>query len=196
MRFIEYRASLNERFLNAIGSSQLKDEHVDSVWELLQKSYAPIGGIKGSGFSSKKDMIDNIPFWKMVKKNGKIIAVQMYKDNEGRKRVAVGTDGSQAAKEQLREIYKADFQRSYFEISGPSLSFAVRTVGEDFIVKYQKSKEEAEDILREPLREPDDNEMEQKFPKLKRFMYSRSFGGSWKTKIMIGTTGKKIISTD
>ena len=42
-----------------------REKWVDQAWEMLNKTYAPIGGIKGSGFSSREDMIKNIPFWKL-----------------------------------------------------------------------------------------------------------------------------------
>lgn len=58
----------------------MREKYAEQVWDVLQFSYRDIGGIKGSGFSSIQDMIDNIPFWKMVTKNGEVHAVVMYKD--------------------------------------------------------------------------------------------------------------------
>ncbi len=83
--------------INNLFTKDKKQEVVDIVWDLLQKSYAPIGGIKGSGFNSKEDMY-NIPFWKTVTVNNKIVAGIMYKDKDFRKTVAVFTDGTKVGK--------------------------------------------------------------------------------------------------
>lgn len=95
-----FEQTLTEKFINLIGEKDIekKREYADRVWDILQRSYAKIGGIKGSGFKSKEDMIKNIPFWKIMKSNGKVIAVKLYKDKNGRKSVAGGTDGSKEAK--------------------------------------------------------------------------------------------------
>ena len=39
---------------------QEKEKYVDEVWDMLQTAYSSIGGIKGSGFESKEDMIKKI----------------------------------------------------------------------------------------------------------------------------------------
>lgn len=54
-----------------LSSSEAKEKYVDEVWQILQDSYKYCGGIHGSGFKSKQDMIDNVPFWKLQKKGGK-----------------------------------------------------------------------------------------------------------------------------
>jgi hypothetical protein len=81
---------INERFVN-LNSNQLID-YIDPVWNILQKSYAPIGGFKTA--SSRQDLLKKVNFAKLVKKNDKIIAVRLYKDQNGRKGIAGGTDGS------------------------------------------------------------------------------------------------------
>ncbi len=40
-----YKEYINETFVNLIGDNQDKQKYVDEVWNLLQKSYADIGGI-------------------------------------------------------------------------------------------------------------------------------------------------------
>ena len=42
-----------------------REKYAPAVWDLIQQSYAKIGGIKGKGFSSPDDMIMSIPFWKL-----------------------------------------------------------------------------------------------------------------------------------
>lgn len=89
MKFVEFlQGELNERFINALpNDDDIKQKFADQVWDVLQYSYRELGGLKGSGFNSKEDMIKNIPFWKMVTKNGVVHAVVMYKDRGGRKSV-------------------------------------------------------------------------------------------------------------
>ena len=58
MGTISFKRFLEERFVNALPKDEdLKAKYADKAWELLQKSYAPIGGIKGKGFESKEDMM-------------------------------------------------------------------------------------------------------------------------------------------
>jgi hypothetical protein len=185
---------LNERYINAL-DTETKKLYADEVWDILQKSYASIGGIKGSGFDSKEDMIQNIPFWKLVKKNGKIVAVFLYKDSNGRKMVALGTDGSKEGKEALTQLTKGDLQqgRSYSEISGKYLSFVINNFSGD-LKKYLVKPEDAAKILGKELTYPvpdSDPELEL-HPGFKDYLYSREIGGHPHTKLMIGTSGKKI----
>lgn len=49
----------------------------------------------------------------MAIKDEKVLAVAMYKDKEGRKLIAIGTDGSQEAKKKIAEIMRNDLDRSY-----------------------------------------------------------------------------------
>ena len=97
-KFLDYKddlEELQEGFTNLLPHhGELKRKHVDAVWDMLQHSYAKIGGIHGSGFSSKEDMIAKIPMWKIGKTGGRVNSVVLYKDKEGRKSVAAGTDGS------------------------------------------------------------------------------------------------------
>jgi hypothetical protein len=87
-----------------LSSSEAKEKYVDEVWQILQDSYKYCGGIHGSGFKSKQDMIDNVPFWKLQKKGGKIVACVMYKDKGGRKMVALGSDGSAEGKKAVKQF--------------------------------------------------------------------------------------------
>lgn len=72
---------IDESFENLIGfdkkTIEKKKQYAQDVYAILQQSYQKIGGVKGSGFSSIQDMIDNIYFWKLYKQNGKVAAVLM-----------------------------------------------------------------------------------------------------------------------
>jgi len=177
-----------ERFVNIQPNDlEKRVRYATPVWDMLQKSYAPIGGIHGSGFNSKEDMIKNIPFWKLATKNDKLVAVAMYKDKAGRKRVAVGTDGTPVGKEMFKTIAKDDVKhkRSYGEFSGPSLAFQIKNI--DNIKDHVIPVEKVEKIVGEEIKQPpaDDPEL-LKFPALKDFFYQRKVGNDWHTKIMIG----------
>lgn len=109
-----------------IFDEETKRKYANEVFELLQNAYSKIGGIKGSGFSSPEDMIQNIPFWKLFIYKGKVIACMMYKDKGGRKMVAIGSirDKTNPLYDKSKEIVftmmKDDVKtfRSYGEISG------------------------------------------------------------------------------
>ena len=126
---------LNEKYLN-IFNKETKQQYADEVYALLQKSYQPLGGLKGNGFSSPDDMIDSIPLWKLYFNQGTLECVIMYKDKGGRKLVALGVSGSPKSKQELRKIIAKEFDRSYFEVSGALLKFMVKNFGEDFLLTY------------------------------------------------------------
>lgn len=189
--FEEY---LTERYKNLIGDAPDKEQYKDAAFRMLQSSYAPIGGIHGSGFRSPDDMVKNIPFWKLVIKNGAPVALAMYKDKGGRKRVAIATDGSAEGKAGIQGILREDYSRAYFEISDRSLSFQAKILGYDFLAKYAKTPEQAAKISGDPVQPAPAGDPEvQRHPQLAKFFYQREIGGRLHTKIMFGTTGKKIV---
>ena len=188
---------LVERFVNLLGDDPEKDKYVDVVWDMITKSYARIGGIQGKGFSTKEDLINNIPFWKLVRKDGDIVAGAFYRDKEGRKRVAVATNGTDTGKVALASIMANDFDRAYFEVSDPSLRFMVKQVGLDFVQGYARSVEQAQQISGDELQAPPANDPHVvKYPSLANNFYQRDIGGHMHTKIMLGTTGNKIVVSD
>ncbi len=188
---------LVERFVNLLGDDPEKDKYVDVVWDMITKSYARIGGIQGKGFSTKEDLINNIPFWKLVRKDGDIVAGAFYRDKAGRKRVAVATNGTDTGKVALASIMANDFDRAYFEVSDPSLRFMVKQVGLDFVQGYARSVEQAQQISGDELQAPPANDPHVvKYPSLANNFYQRDIGGHMHTKIMLGTTGNKIVVSD
>jgi len=188
---------LVERFVNLLGDDPEKDKYVDVVWDMITKSYARIGGVQGKGFSSKEDLINNIPFWKLVRKDGDIVAGAFYRDKEGRKRVAVATNGTDTGKVALASIMANDFDRAYFEVSDPSLGFMIKQVGLDFVQGYARSVEQAQQISGDELQAPPaDDPHVVKYPSLANNFYQRDIGGHMHTKIMLGTTGNKIVVSD
>lgn len=179
---------LSEKFLNLF-KVEAKQKHVDAVWDILQKSYKPIGGIKGGGFSSKEDMIARIPFWKLGKKDGKIRAVVMYKDKAGRKRVAAGTDGTKEGSQLLKAIVIEDLkqQRSYSETSGPLLKFIKRALSPAEFEKYTIPFEQVQKIK---AGSGDEIKYDSDIDDGRH--YKRKVGGEWIGKVMLGTSGRDI----
>lgn len=111
-----------EKYKNLFSYSQ-KSKYIDELFNMLISSYESIGGIKGRGFATPDDMLYNIPFIKIVLKNNKIVAAIFYKDKNGRKGVAMCTDGTKDGYIELKNIMREEFKRSYFEVSHMMLKF-------------------------------------------------------------------------
>lgn len=197
------KAFLIERYVNIIGDEDLKRKYADQVWDILQKSYAAIGGIKGNGFASKEDMIKNIPFWKLAVQNGKVEAAVMYKDKGGRKSVAMGTTGSTWGKTRAVEMIKADLSRSYGEKSKGSLGLLLKQFPEDVISQFLHTPKEvakiAGDDIITPLVDVDQKDWPadakltvSKYPFIKKYGYFREINGNQIFKVMVGTPNKAI----
>lgn len=54
---------LTEKFHNLFSAEQ-KEQYADQVWDILNQSYKPIGGLRG--IESKEDMIQSVPMWKVA----------------------------------------------------------------------------------------------------------------------------------
>jgi hypothetical protein len=201
---------ITERFINLVGDKDRdqKEKYKDQVFDMLQQSYKDIGGIKGSGFDSADDMVDGIPFWKLAKKDGKIVAVVLYKDKQGRKAVASGTDGSITGKRIMMDIVADEPSRSYAEKSKSALNFFIKTLGEQRAKAAMIPVDEVEGITGEqiiPVKSIpqdqwpiDDDELAstlktmEKYPFLRDYGYFREMGGNYYFKVMAGTPFLKI----
>ena len=196
---------LNEKFHNFFTADRKqKEKYVDEVWDLLQAAYADIGGIKGSGFGSKEDMIDKIPFWKIDVKKGKVISVNLYKDKGGRKLVATATDGSRKGMDSSVSTIKAASDREYGEKSKRALGLAIKTYGnkaKDVMVPVVEVKQimrgkeviaVTDYIAQGNKLEDDDAFTVEKYPQFIQFMYVRKIKGHYHLKIMFGVAGKTI----
>jgi len=196
------RSFLNEAFVNAIGTDDkamaLKDKYADQVWDVLQTSYKDIGGIQGKGFKNKEDMKSSIPFWKMSVKDGKVVAVIMYKGAGGRKSVAMGTDKSIPGKKAIMNMLPADIHRSFGEKSKGALGALMKTVPwsvlEPLVLKpAEVTKVTGKDVT--PISEykgdmpQDGKDTLAKYPELKPFAYIRNFGGEDHFKVSFGKPG-------
>ena len=104
---------LTERFVNLSNRDELS-QYIDEIWDIMQESYKYLEG----GFataSSKEELLDKVSFAKLVKKNNKIVAACLYKDKNGRKSIASGTDGSSEGKKWIMKLFQEDikFGRSW-----------------------------------------------------------------------------------
>jgi hypothetical protein len=194
MKTFQQLMTINERFVNLIGNDQKKSDYAEELYDILQKSYEPIGGIHGSGFENSQSMIEKIPFWKLAVKDGKIVAAILYKDKQGRKSVAVATDQSTIGKQQLANIIFADFSRAYIEVSSKMLSFLKKNTPTGFLNKNAIAFEKVQQLVKDDeIRRPSPNDEEiKRHPELRDFFYQREIGGQWHTKIMLGAPGKNI----
>jgi|GEM_PF-1815286 len=198
------KKNLFEGYKNFIGpdSRDKKELWVDEVWDILQQSYESLGGIKGSGFRSKQDMINNIPFWKLYTRAGKLVAVAMYKDKSGRKAVAIGTDGSDLGKRIVGDIFKSSLGVSYGEKSGPALATMMKSVSWEELRPFLFTPKEVEKITRKkviPIEDfgpenldPKDLRTYEKYPELIPYFYLRDLGGALRLKVLMGTPNLKI----
>lgn len=182
---------LNEHVINLLPKDITAKEHyADEVYSMLQKAYSKIGGLAGNGFSSVDDMIHNIDMWKLVKKDGKIIACVMYRNKAGRKGVAGATDGSADGKRAFAQLQNDDFSsgRSYIELSGPFLAFNNSRIPsfEKYVIPFEKVSKLLGKTIEKPS--PDDEEV-LKYPNFKDAFYRRMIGGEWHTKLLVGKSG-------
>jgi hypothetical protein len=197
---------INEAYVNAIGTDPkaiaTKKKYLKQVWDILQSSYESIGGIKGNGFQSPEAMLE-LPMWKLGVRDGRVHAVAVYKDKNGRKAVAVGTDGSNEGKWFISDMFKNEFERSYSEKSKAALGATLKTypfkVLEPFIISPDRVAEMNPQDRIIPIADLDRNEWPgdarltlSKYPQLIDYGYMRDIGGELVFKVMIGTPGKNI----
>lgn len=112
--------NINEHYITPISvDDRLK--YADEVFNILNKSYDRIGGL--FGINSPEDLVKQSSLWKLVRRNGKIVAARIYSDKRGgRKAIASGTDGSPEGKKGLYDIIKEDInfsdRNAWAEVSG------------------------------------------------------------------------------
>ena len=174
---------LTERILN-ITSSEDKQKYGKQVYAILQKSYEKIGGLKGSGFTSVEDMINNIPFWKIVKKGDDVVAVHMYKDKSGRKMVACGSDMSKQGRDITKRFLLDDIlrDRAYMEVSGRVLTYIKSILTDDEFKKYAIPAEKVKEVF-----------ANKQIEIVSEYEYKRQLGsGDEEVKVMFGTLKQPI----
>lgn len=165
---------ITERFVNALSKEDMK-KHIDTIWPMLVKAYESIGGM--AGMDSKEQLIDETDMWKMVRKNGKIIAIKCYTFKRGgRKSCYCATDGSKEGKEALYQMIADDMRlkdrNAWIECSG-----AVEHIYKKYGNATPIPAEIAQKILHDKpfIKINDDG-----------YHYTRKIGGEEHEKIMMG----------
>lgn len=108
-------------------NDDLREKHREEIHDILHKAYShpSIGGYGGLKSGSKeesdsihKDISDSII--KATRRNGKITAVNLYKNQHGRKTIAAGSDGTPKGKQDWKKIATEDHgqKRAWAEVSG------------------------------------------------------------------------------
>lgn len=96
-----------------------KQQYLDEVWDMIEDSYASIGGCN----CDKSELLGDNVYWKLTKRNGKITCVFLYKVTKfGRKMFVLATDGTKQGSLDLRKIVEEDVKQLdrnfYAEVSG------------------------------------------------------------------------------
>ena len=127
----------------------------------------------------------------------------MYKDRGGRKRVAAGTDGTEAGKIAYIKMAADEPGRSYGEVSKAALSTVIKNTPPDIFQASAKTPAQAAKILGKkviPLSKMNKKDIDKadlftldKYPQIKKFMYFRMIGDEYHGKVMVGKVGKTII---
>ena len=102
---------LNEHFINIDSKDrEKKEKFLDDVKSIIEFSYSKIGG--PLNINSYDELLKDKYFWKLNKKNDKIVACVIYKVNGlGRKYSLCGSDGTPEGKEALYQIMREDIDR-------------------------------------------------------------------------------------
>lgn len=216
---IRFKQFINETIDNLfLTDTDKREKYVDQIWDILQHSYAKIGGIHGAGFNSKEEMIKTLPLWKIYRKGDKVKAVLIYKDKNGRKSVAAGTDGESDSKKFFAKMKTDEFKtsRAYSEVSDNALFFLIKNRKMDIlkdIIPYKEAvrivKENGDEVEQLSLRDQrafidevveffsakdayklgmSSDDMRKIISALSGACYRRKIGKYFHTKVMVGNT--------
>ena len=114
---------INEHFVNIFTKEidSTVNQYKEVVYDLLQKSYAPIGGLLG--VNDPDQLVLDSDMWKLVTRGSKVVAVAIYSMKRGgRKMIACGSDGTPEGKKDLYKILQEDIKmvdrKMWAEVSG------------------------------------------------------------------------------
>lgn len=176
--FIEQ--ALTEHYLTCFNADE-KEPYIDTIWDMMEKAYAPIGGIKGL---TKDELLSDDIIFKLVRKNNKIVACQIYNTKQGgRKMIGGCTDGTDEGKKALYQMMAEDVKRiernSWAEVSGALEHIFLFKLGAVPIPVDMAKKILADKGKRIISTDPDG------------FHYTREIGGTPIEKIMFGNVPAK-----
>ena len=119
---MRFNQIITEHVLNLL-SREEREEYKDIVWDIMQKSYAKVGGFKSA--VSPEELVTTTNLWKLVVRptpegGRRVTAANIYRDTFGRKSVAAGTDGTMQGKKDYIMIKDEDVKlmRAWAEVSG------------------------------------------------------------------------------
>lgn len=140
---------LIERILN-LHTEEEKAKYAARVWKLLQKSYQKMGGFKSA--ANKEELVTIPGYWKLVKRNGKITAVNLYRKIPQTSTYKVYASGAETTPDKETKLPKstpqglADYtmlkqsdikqKRAWAEVSGPAEKHAKKLGGKPIPNKY------------------------------------------------------------
>jgi hypothetical protein len=104
--------------------TKAKKEFIHGAWDMIQNSYKKIGGLASA--NTPEELADDLHTIKAVRKNGKIVAFNGYKDKHGRKSVVSASDGTDSGKSSWLDLQKEDNKqkRAWGEKSGAAARMA------------------------------------------------------------------------
>jgi hypothetical protein len=122
---IATKAILHERVVNVFNDTD-KAKHAGEVFDLIDRAYGYVGG--HSNYRSPETLLGDDSWWKLIRLDGQIVALAIYKRKHGRKRVALATDGTERGKEALYKMIAEDMreQRGWSEASGKAAKLLVK----------------------------------------------------------------------
>lgn len=126
--FQTLKSKLNEELITEHFINVFVDENEDlvskwgkQVMDMLEKAYAPIGGLLGC--DTLDDLVNDSDLWKLCTKSGRLVAVAIYNFKRGgRKLMYVATSGDEEGKTWLYKILSDDIKfkdrSAWMEVSG------------------------------------------------------------------------------
>lgn len=168
-----------EAYVNCLTRADMK-KYANEVWDILTKSYEYCGGMKG--MDSVEQLMDETNLWKLVRRDGKIVACVVYSNKRGgRKSCYGGTNGTEAGVQGLKDIMIEDNilpdRQAWGEYSGKSVS----------VMFNQGAMPVKAEIAQEIMKDKEFIEI-----KPDGYYYTRMIGGEPHTKIMMGNPKGKI----
>lgn len=169
-----------------ITDKETKEKYADDVWEMLQHSYKSIGGYQGA--KSADHLVSKTYLWKIITKGDTPVAIGIYKQQFGLKRIAIGTAKDaggeivhvtgedkkvRVGKAALTKLVKSDLKTAWVETSGGSEKLIMKVGGS----KYRLPNTDANALTGKEILDMNDD----------GFHYTRDIGGEPHEKIIIGT---------
>ena len=130
---MRYKELLVEHIVN-LHSPEEKERYANTVWDMLTRSYEKIGGFKSA--VNVDDLINTPGYWKLVRRNGRITAVSIYRKSSNTRNFKKIASATETERDPVSNTYKATTQglrdhrmitvddlktkRCWAEVSGPA----------------------------------------------------------------------------